>query len=110
MLQVATKKPKEQRQIVHSNPDGRSVVVMVGKEVCIRSNVIFGNGVTLGDNVTIGPLSEIEDDVVIGSRVWIGPKSIIERRVRIGSDVTIEPQMHLVEGRIVPDHSYRVKK
>lgn len=43
----------------------------------IHPSAIIGDGVTLGDDVTIGPNAVLLGPLEIGNRVWIGPGAVI---------------------------------
>ncbi len=51
----------------------------------IHSSAIVGDGVTLGEEVTIGPNAVLLGPLEIGNRVWIGPGSVIGTPPEISS-------------------------
>lgn len=55
----------------------------------IHSTAIVSAKAQLGSNVTVGPYSLIEDDVVIDNGTWIGSHATIQNGARIGKNCTI---------------------
>jgi UDP-N-acetylglucosamine acyltransferase len=55
----------------------------------IHATAIVSSGAELGDNVTIGPYSIIEDDVKIGSGCKIGSSVVLASGARLAKNVTV---------------------
>lgn len=55
----------------------------------IDQRAIVSSKAQLGTNVTVGPFSVIEDDVVIGDGTWIGASAIVSSGARIGRECKI---------------------
>lgn len=61
---------------------------LLGKDVLVEPNVVFGPGVTVADNVVIHAFSHLQD-VSIGHGASIGPFARIRGGANIGSDTKI---------------------
>lgn len=90
----------------------------IGKNCKIGSYTEIGN-VTIGNNVTIGAFSFIPEGITIEDDVWIGPKFcgtndtyppslksewgkiLIKKGARIGASVTILPNITIGDGALI---------
>ena len=67
----------------------------------ISQQAFVGEKVSMGRDVSIGPMTVVEDNVTIGSRVMIHPHAVIGRGVTIGDDVTIYPNVTILERCVI---------
>ncbi len=67
------------------------------REVGLHPTAVLGDGVSLGEGVSIGPLAVLEEGVVVGEGTAIGPLVYIGRGSRIGRDCLIYPQVTIRE-------------
>jgi UDP-3-O-[3-hydroxymyristoyl] glucosamine N-acyltransferase len=93
--------------ITHTNPDGGTVEVLVGKRVHIGQRVQIGVGCEFADDVSIGDDTVLcdrvraEPHVHIGRSAWIGPNVVIKDgawlgdNVVVGHDIVIGPRSSL---------------
>lgn len=63
----------------------------------INKTAHIGDGFRSGQNISIGPLVVVSDNVVIGDNVKIHPHVFIGDNVRIGNDVEIYPNVTVLE-------------
>ncbi len=63
----------------------------------IHPTSVIANGVTLGENVTVGPLAVLEEGSVIGARTYIGAGCYIGSHARVGNDSRLYPQVVIRE-------------
>lgn len=69
----------------------------------IHASAIVSSKAQLGENITVGPFSYIEDDVIIGNNCIIGSSVSIYNGARIGNDVKI------YQGASVANHPQDLK-
>lgn len=59
-----------------------------GRDVIVEPNVVFGPGVTVGDNVTIRAFSHLEG-AVVGNHARVGPFARLRPGAKLGAEVHI---------------------
>jgi len=64
----------------------------------VHATAIVGEGVSLGEEVWIGPYVVIEDNAVIGDRARINAQCFIGRETRIGDDCLLHPRVCVLQG------------
>lgn len=69
----------------------------------IHPTAVLGRGVTLDEDVGIGPYVVIGDGVQIGGGTRIGAQVVVEAGCRIGRDTVIHPHATLYEDTVVGD-------
>jgi len=69
----------------------------------IHATAVLGRGVSLGEDVGIGPCAVIGDGVSIGSGSRIGAHVVLGARTRVGEGTTIHPHATLYEDTVVGD-------
>ena len=70
-------------------------VLGAAQVVVVEPNVVFGPGVSVGDNVTIRAFSHLEgaklaENVVIGPYARLRPGAVLEKDARVGNFVEIK--------------------
>ena len=68
------------------------------REPGVHSTSRLGRGVTLGDDVTIGPYVVIGDGAAIGDRSWIEAHVVIGAGAVVGADVRLFPAVTVYSG------------
>ncbi|MCY3802893.1 MAG: acyl-ACP--UDP-N-acetylglucosamine O-acyltransferase [Gammaproteobacteria bacterium] len=61
----------------------------------IHPTAVVSPKAEIGTNVTVGPYSVVEDDVIIDSGTEIGPQCVVHRYVRLGADNQLHAQVVL---------------
>jgi UDP-3-O-[3-hydroxymyristoyl] glucosamine N-acyltransferase len=69
----------------------------------VHPTAVFGKGVKLGDNVTLGPYTVIEDEVAIGDNTIVYGGCYIGRATSIGKDCLIYANVTLRESLSIGD-------
>jgi UDP-3-O-[3-hydroxymyristoyl] glucosamine N-acyltransferase len=97
-------------QIVVANPDHgfARLVATFGPQsakmpVGVHPMAVIGEGVSLGEGVTIGPFAVIADGARIGDRTVIHPHVCIGPSAAIGADCLIYPQVSIRERCVLGD-------
>lgn len=67
----------------------------------VHPTAILGRGVRLGEGVSVGPYSVIDDDVSIGARTRIGPHVYVGPGVEMGEDVCADAGCSVFEGAVL---------
>jgi UDP-3-O-[3-hydroxymyristoyl] glucosamine N-acyltransferase len=62
----------------------------------VHPTALVGSGVSLGNDVSIGPYVVIENDTVVGDRVRIGAHGFVGRASRIGDDALLHPRVTIM--------------
>ena len=70
----------------------------VPAEPGVHSTAVLGSGVSLGEDVRIGPYAVVEDGAKLGDRVDIGAHTVVGRGSRVGNDTTLHPHVVLYPG------------
>ncbi|MDF1577568.1 MAG: UDP-3-O-(3-hydroxymyristoyl)glucosamine N-acyltransferase [Desulfurivibrionaceae bacterium] len=69
----------------------------------VDARAVVGEGCSIPDEVSVGPLALIGDRVQLGHRVEIKAGVVIGDGVTIGSDVLIHPNATILDGSIIGD-------
>jgi UDP-3-O-[3-hydroxymyristoyl] glucosamine N-acyltransferase len=69
----------------------------------IHPSAVLGRGVTLGENVDIGPYSVLEEGASVGSGTRIGAHAWIGRDTAIGEDCLLHPHVSLYPRTVLGD-------
>lgn len=64
----------------------------------IHPTAVFGTGVRLGRDVTVGPYVVVGDGAVVGDRVVLSPHVVVGAGATIGSDSVLHPHVVLYPG------------
>lgn len=64
----------------------------------VHPTAVVGRGVRLGEAVTIGPYTVLDDGVEVGERTVIHAHVVVGAGCRIGADVTLHPHVTLYPG------------
>lgn len=77
--------------------------VVVGDNVTVKCGVQLWDGVTLEDDVFVGPNATFTNDPYPRSKVYLGkfPRTLVKRGASIGANATILPGVTLGEGCLV---------
>ena len=73
------------------------------RDTGIHATARIGRGVTLGDDVAIGPYVIVGDGAKLGDRTWIESHAVIGAGVVTGADVRIYPSVTLYSGTTLGD-------
>jgi UDP-3-O-[3-hydroxymyristoyl] glucosamine N-acyltransferase len=68
------------------------------REPGVHPTARIGRGVTLGEDVTIGPYVVIGDGATLGDRAWLDPHVTVGAGVVVGADVRLHPAVTLYSG------------
>lgn len=55
----------------------------------VAETAVLGDGVEMGDGVTVGQHAVLGDEVKLGARSWIGPHVVVEDGVEIGEECRV---------------------
>lgn len=69
----------------------------------IHPTAVIGEGVTLGENVSVQPYAVIEDGATIGDRTVVGAHSYIGHKVQVGADCILYTRVSIEERCLVGD-------
>lgn len=78
----------------------------IGKEVKIGDNCVLYSGTVILDDVFIGDLASIRENVIIGQQSVVGRQAIIENNTSIGNRVTIQTGCYLTAFMIIEDEVF----
>lgn len=67
----------------------------------IHPTAVIGSGVSLGNDVSIGPYAVLDDGAVVGDRVRVGAHVVVGRGSRIGADSVLHPHVVLYPGAVL---------
>lgn len=70
----------------------------------IHPTAVISSSAKLGNNVSVGAYSVIEDDVVVGDNTIIFPQVYIGKRTQIGHDCILYPQVVVREDCVLKNH------
>ena len=76
----------------------------IGKKALIRSGTIIYNGSTIGDNFQTGHQVNIRESAKIGNNVSIGTLSDVQGHCVIGNYVRAHSNVHIGQGTIIDDY------
>ncbi|MCP4693609.1 MAG: UDP-3-O-(3-hydroxymyristoyl)glucosamine N-acyltransferase [Desulfobacterales bacterium] len=63
----------------------------------VHPSAVIGDGVRIGDDVSIGPLVVVGDHATLGNRVVLHGRAYVGDQVEIGDDVVIHPNASVLE-------------
>lgn len=77
--------------------------VVIGKDCQIEAQVFIPNGVTLEDNVFVGPMVCFTNDLTLDTprNEWEPVKTLVKKGVRIGANATIRAGVTIGENAII---------
>jgi len=85
-----------QRLLTHLHPPTEP-------EPGVHPTAVLGEGVELGEAVSIGPYAVVGRGSRIGARTWIGPHAVLGEEVEVGEDGRVHPQVVLYDRTRVGD-------
>jgi UDP-3-O-[3-hydroxymyristoyl] glucosamine N-acyltransferase len=71
----------------------------------VHPTAVVGQGVTLEDDVALGPYAVVEDGAVVGEGSRVGPHSVVGRNARVGRGCTLHAHVVLYPDTVVGDGS-----
>ena len=80
--------------------------LVVGNGVTIGANAIIYVGTILEDQVFVGDLASIREEVTVGKKTVIGRTVVVENKVKIGSFVKIEAGVFVPQLTTIEDHCF----
>lgn len=75
----------------------------MGNECLISANAIVYRGTTLGNQVMVGDLASVREDVRVGDRSVIGRLVMVEPHTVIGADVVVQTGTHITADAVIED-------
>jgi len=104
-LVVLGKTPSANKKMAR-RPGSALPPLVIGSGVKIGSNVVLYRGSTLEDDVLVGDLASIREQVHIGEASIVGRNAIVEPKTTVGKRVTIQTGCYITSDMTIEDEVF----